>query len=217
MDDQRHEYRGHRGYSSGGRSAQFGIEASRNLRLGRRGSPVRSSNRRPEHVMADRNRLRIERHFIGMGGVVRPYRCLSHHQTESRYSIQLLAGLGYRPWHRHRRGDCSMTGWIRKTGMVASDLPPRQIALLIGGGTALLSPLLLIRLPLGRPARPDAKVLPRNPFIKPYLFAISVWNVGVGAVNPLFLRVFFAPAPHVGTPDRLRFFWPLNSLGWPNF
>ena len=93
----------------------------------------------------------------------------------------------------------SMTGWIRKTGIVASDLPARQIALLIGSGTALLSPLLLMRLPFGRAAKSEAKVFPRNTFIKRYLLAISVWNVGVGAFNPFF-SAYFSRQLHMSVP-----------------
>jgi MFS family permease len=93
----------------------------------------------------------------------------------------------------------SLTGWIRKSGLVAGDLQARQIALLVGSGTALLSPLLLIRLPLGRAAKSDAKVFPRNPFVGRYLLAISVWNLGVGAFNPFF-SAYFSRQLHMSVP-----------------
>ena len=92
----------------------------------------------------------------------------------------------------------SMTGWIRNAGWGTSDVSARQIALLIGSVTALLSPLLLIRLPAGRPDTP-AKVFPRNPFIKRYLVAFSVWNLGVGAFNPFF-TAYFSRQLHMSVP-----------------
>ena len=93
----------------------------------------------------------------------------------------------------------SMTGWIRKAGLAASDIPARQIALLIGSGTALLSPLLLARLPLPRTQNPEASVFPRTSFVKRFLVAFTVWNLGVGAFNPFF-TAYFARQLHMSTP-----------------
>ncbi|HEY6343892.1 MAG TPA: MFS transporter [Bryobacteraceae bacterium] len=93
----------------------------------------------------------------------------------------------------------SMTGWIRTAGWAASDVSARQIALLIGSFTALLSPLLLIRLPAGRPATLGAKIFPRNAFIKRFLVAYSVWNLGVGAFNPFF-TAYFSRQLHMSVP-----------------
>jgi predicted MFS family arabinose efflux permease len=94
----------------------------------------------------------------------------------------------------------SMTIWIRKSGLAASDVPARQIALLIGSGTALLSPLLLMRLPFGRAENPAAKVFPRNPFVQRYLLALAVWNLGVGAFNPFF-TAYFLRQLHMSVPQ----------------
>ena len=93
----------------------------------------------------------------------------------------------------------SMTDWIRKSGLAAGVLPARQIALLIGSGTALLSPLLLIRLPLGQPSKSEAKVFPRSPFVGRYLLAFSVWNLGIGAFNPFF-TAYFSRQLHMSVP-----------------
>jgi MFS family permease len=93
----------------------------------------------------------------------------------------------------------SMTGWIRKSGLAAGDLPARQIALLLGSGTALLSPLLLVRLPLPRAAKSEANVFPRSPFVWRFLLAFSVWNLGIGAFNPFF-TAYFSRQLHMSVP-----------------
>jgi len=93
----------------------------------------------------------------------------------------------------------SMTGWIRKSGLAASDVPARQIALLLGSGTALLSPLLLIRLPLGEAAKSEAKIFPRTSFVWRYLLAFSVWNLALGAFNPFF-TAYFSRQLHMSVP-----------------
>jgi len=78
-------------------------------------------------------------------------------------------------------------------------LSARQMALLLGGATALLSPLLLIRLPLGLTEKSDAKVFPRNSFVMRYLFVSAVWNLGVGAFNPFF-AAYFSRQLHMSEP-----------------
>jgi len=93
----------------------------------------------------------------------------------------------------------SMTVWIQKSGLAASDVPARQIALLIGSGTALLSPLLLIRLPFGRAENAVAKIFPRTPFVKRYLLAFAIWNLGIGAFNPFF-TAYFSRQLHMSVP-----------------
>ncbi len=93
----------------------------------------------------------------------------------------------------------SMTGWIRRLGLAAGDLPARQTALLIGSGIALLSPLLLIRLPLGRTENRKARIFPRSPFAQRFLFAYAVWNFGVGAFNPFF-TAYFSRQLHMSAP-----------------
>jgi MFS family permease len=93
----------------------------------------------------------------------------------------------------------SMTGWIQKSGLTAGRLSARQIALLLGSGTALLSPLLLIRLPLGHAGKSEAKVFPRNSFVRRYLLVFSVWNLGVGAFNPFF-AAYFSRQLHMSVP-----------------
>ena len=92
-----------------------------------------------------------------------------------------------------------MTGWIRNAGLASSNVPARQIALLIGSATALLSPLLLMRLPLVRSKKPEAKVFPRSPFVKRFLLAFTVWNLGVGAFNPFF-TAYFSRQLHMSVP-----------------
>jgi MFS family permease len=104
----------------------------------------------------------------------------------------------------------SMTDWIHKSGLVAGEIPARQIALLTGSGIALLSPLLLMRLPVDRIASPDAKVFPRSSFIKRFLIAWAVWNLGVGAFNPFF-TAYFARQLHMSTP-RIGFIFSATQL-----
>ena len=94
----------------------------------------------------------------------------------------------------------SMTGWIRKSGLVATDISARQIALLIGSATALLSPLLLVRLPLGRTSDSGANVFPRSSFVKRFLIAYAIWNLGIGAFNPFF-TAYFSRQLHMSTPQ----------------
>jgi MFS family permease len=93
----------------------------------------------------------------------------------------------------------SMTDWIRKSGLAGSVLPARQIALWIGSGTALISPLVLLRLPNGRAGKSEAKVFPRNSFVWRYLLAFSVWNLGIGAFNPFF-AAYFSRQLHMSVP-----------------
>ena len=93
----------------------------------------------------------------------------------------------------------SMTGWIQKAGLAAGHLSPQQVALLLGAGTALLSPLMLARLPVGRPENSSAKVFPRSSFVKRYLFVLAVWNLGVGAFNPFF-SAYFSRQLHMSVP-----------------
>jgi MFS family permease len=93
-----------------------------------------------------------------------------------------------------------MTLWIRQAGLAAGDMPARQIALLAGSGTALLSPVLLIRLPVARMTNPEAKIFPRNAFVKRYLAAFAVWNLGVGAFNPFF-TAYFSRRLHMSVPQ----------------
>jgi MFS family permease len=93
-----------------------------------------------------------------------------------------------------------MTVWIRQAGLASGDMPARQIALLIGSGTALLSPLLLVRLPVERTKNPEAKIFPRNRFVRRYLAAFAVWNLGVGAFNPFF-TAYFSRRLHMTVPQ----------------
>jgi hypothetical protein len=92
-----------------------------------------------------------------------------------------------------------MTIWIRRSGLAASDVTARQIALLLGSGTALFSPLLLIRLPLARAETSGAKVFPRSPLVNRYLVALAVWHLGVGAFNPFF-TAYFSRQLHMSVP-----------------
>jgi len=104
----------------------------------------------------------------------------------------------------------NMTDWIHKSGLVAGEIPARQIALLTGSGIALLSPLLLMRLPVDRIGSPDAKVFPRSSFIKRFLAAWAVWNLGVGAFNPFF-TAYFSRQLHMSTP-RIGFIFSATQL-----
>jgi MFS family permease len=103
-----------------------------------------------------------------------------------------------------------MTDWILKSGLVAGEIPARQIALLIGSGIALLSPLLLMRLPVDQTNKPDAKIFPRISFVKRFLAVWAVWNLGVGAFNPFF-TAYFARQLHMSTP-RIGFIFSASQL-----
>jgi MFS family permease len=104
----------------------------------------------------------------------------------------------------------NMTDWIFESGLVSGEIPARQIALLTGSGIALLSPLLLMRLPVDRTENRDAKVFPRNAFVKRFLVAWSVWNLGIGAFNPFF-TAYFARQLHMSTP-RIGFIFSATQL-----
>ncbi|HEX3879646.1 MAG TPA: MFS transporter [Bryobacteraceae bacterium] len=104
----------------------------------------------------------------------------------------------------------SMTGWIRSSGFASSDISARQIALLIGSATALLSPLLLVHLPLAKSGTAGAKVFPRSPFVMRFLVAYAVWNVGVGAFNPFF-TAYFSRQLHMST-ERIGFTFSAAQL-----
>ena len=104
----------------------------------------------------------------------------------------------------------SMTDWILKSGLVAAEIPARQIALLTGSGLALLSPLLLMRLPVDRTENRDAKVFPRTAFVKRFLAAWAVWNLGIGAFNPFF-TAYFSRQLHMSTP-RIGFIFSATQL-----
>jgi MFS family permease len=84
----------------------------------------------------------------------------------------------------------SLPVWIQKTGFAQGSRASRQKALLLGSAMALFSPLLLARLPLQRDPEPQSKTFARNPFVRRYLLAFAVWNLGVGAFNPFFTAYF---------------------------
>jgi MFS family permease len=109
-----------------------------------------------------------------------------------------------------------MTIWIRKSGLAAGDVPARQIALLLGSGTALLSPLLLMRVPLARAEDTGAKVFPRSAFVNRYLLALAVWSLGVGAFNPFFTAYFSRQlqmsVPRIGIVYSVTQFAELGAL-----
>jgi MFS family permease len=92
-----------------------------------------------------------------------------------------------------------MTIWIRKSGLASGDVAARQIGLLLGSGAALLSPLLLTRVPLARTEDPGVKVFPRSVFVNRYLLTVAVWSLGVGAFNPFF-TAYFSRQLHMSVP-----------------
>lgn len=104
----------------------------------------------------------------------------------------------------------SMTDWILKSGLVMGEVSARQIALLTGSGIALLSPLLLMRLPVDRTEDAHTKVFPRSSFVKRFLAAWAVWNVGVGAFNPFF-TAYFSRQLHMST-ERIGFVFSATQL-----
>ena len=83
-----------------------------------------------------------------------------------------------------------LPGWIQTSGLASSATGAKQIALVIGATAALLSPLLLVRLPLAHRATADVKAFPRNPFVVRYMLVYAVWNIGIGAFNPFFQAYF---------------------------
>jgi len=80
--------------------------------------------------------------------------------------------------------------WIRRAGLAGSNKDAKQLALFFGATVALLSPWLLMRLPLSRAVDPVRRMFPRTPFVKRYMAAFAVWNLAVGAFNPFFAPYF---------------------------
>ena len=90
----------------------------------------------------------------------------------------------------------ALPDWILRTGLATGAKDAKQMALFLGAGVALLSPILLVKLPLGGvPAAP--RVLPRSPFVTRYMAAFAVWNLALGAFNPFF-SAYFARQLHMG-------------------
>lgn len=90
----------------------------------------------------------------------------------------------------------SLPGWILRAGIVSADRDAKQLALFFGAAIALLSPLLLVRLPLGRGGDPARRMFSRSPFVMRYMAAFAVWNLAVGAFNPFF-SAYFARQLHM--------------------
>jgi MFS family permease len=90
----------------------------------------------------------------------------------------------------------ALPGWILRSGIVGGAKDAKQIALFLGSGVALLSPLLLVRLPLGGRSATAPRVFPRSPFVTRYMAAFAVWNLAVGAFNPFF-SAYFSRQLHV--------------------
>ena len=84
----------------------------------------------------------------------------------------------------------ALPGWIVRMGLVAADRDAKQVALFLGAGVALLSPLILTRLPLGASDDAAPRMFPRGPFVQRYMTAFVVWNLAVGAFNPFFSAYF---------------------------
>lgn len=84
----------------------------------------------------------------------------------------------------------SLPGWIMRTGVVASGRDAKQIALFLGAGVALLSPWLLLRLPVPQSSDTASKMFPRSRFVNRYMAAFAVWNLAIGAFNPFFSAYF---------------------------
>jgi len=92
----------------------------------------------------------------------------------------------------------SLPGWILALGLATSNKQAKQMALLFGAVVALLSPLLLVRLPLPHTHDGARKIFPRSPFVTRYLFAFAIWNFALGAFNPFFTAYF---SRHLHMPD----------------
>jgi MFS family permease len=83
-----------------------------------------------------------------------------------------------------------LPGWILQSGLVGNPTTAKQTALIFGAAVALLSPILLVRLPLGNRMGNEVKVFPRTSFVIRYFAVYVVWNVGIGAFNPFFSPYF---------------------------
>ncbi|HEV2446150.1 MAG TPA: MFS transporter [Candidatus Sulfopaludibacter sp.] len=90
----------------------------------------------------------------------------------------------------------ALPGWILRSGVVAAAQDAKQVALFFGAAFALLSPILLVRLPLGRGDGSAPRTFPRSPFVVRYMTAFVFWNLAVGAFNPFF-SAYFARQVHL--------------------
>ncbi len=98
----------------------------------------------------------------------------------------------------------SMTLWIRKAGLAHGDIPgAANRAADREHDSAVLTDSLLVRLSLGGRADPAAKLFPRKSFIKRYLIAFGVWNLGLGAFLPFFTPYFSRQVHLTNAADRL--------------
>ena len=84
----------------------------------------------------------------------------------------------------------ALPGWILRTGIATGPVDAKRAALFLGSAVALLSPLLLVRLPLAGISGAPRKVFPHSPVLRRYLAAFAVWNLAVGAFNPFFSAYF---------------------------
>jgi MFS family permease len=103
-----------------------------------------------------------------------------------------------------------LPGWIQKSGLATTPTTTKQIALVFGATAALLSPLLLIRLPLVSKAATEVKTFPKNPFVVRYLIVFTVWNIGVGAFNPFF-SAYFSRQLHLSV-DQIGFIFAASQF-----
>ena len=90
----------------------------------------------------------------------------------------------------------ALPGWILRTGIVAAQRDAKQIALFFGAAVALLSPWLLLKLPLGGQGKSGSRPFPRSPFVIRFMTAFAAWNLAVGAFNPFF-SAYFARQMHM--------------------
>jgi MFS family permease len=95
-----------------------------------------------------------------------------------------------------------LPGWLAAAGLAETG-EAKQFSILIGCAVALLSvwPLLRLRLPV-LPAR-QRKTYPSGPFVRRFFLAFAVWQLAIGAFNPLFNAYFSqtlgASAERIGT------------------
>jgi MFS family permease len=84
----------------------------------------------------------------------------------------------------------ALPGWVSRWDAGAGPTAAKHISLLLGVAVALLSPIVLSRLPLEGPTPGRPKVFPRGPFVRRYLFAFTIWNIAIGVFTPFFFAYF---------------------------
>lgn len=88
--------------------------------------------------------------------------------------------------------------WIGRVSPLHGPVETKQAAILIGCALGLVALWPLSRLNLPPPDRSRGPLFPARPFMRRFLAALVLWNLAVGAFNPLF-TAYFSRQQHMST------------------